>query len=339
MGFHAYLIRRLLLLVPLLLGTVLLAFVVSHAVPADPLAANVGTAAMSNPEIVAAFYRKWGLDQPLHVQFFLYLKGLLRGDLGVSIFYHRPVAEDLAKYLPATLELATAATLFSVGLAIPFGVLSAVKSNTFVDHILRVVSLIGVSTPIFWLALMSMNLFYFRLGWAPAPGRLSVGLSPPSHITGLYTLDSILTMNGETLVDALQHLALPAFVLGFATMGLVVRVLRSCMLEVLGQDYVRTARAKGISDSAVLFRHVFKNALIPTVTVIGLTYGNLLSGAVVTETIFSWTGVGRYGFQTAAKVDFPGIMGVTLVLALIYILVNTVVDLTYGVLDPRIRWR
>lgn len=337
MSLQVYLLRRLILLVPLLLGTLLLAFVISHAVPADPLAANVGPAAMMDPEIAAAFYKKWGLDQPLPVQFFLYVKNLLRGDLGTSIYYHRPVREDLARFLPATIELSTAAMLFAIGLAIPFGILSAVKVNTVIDHTLRVVSLVGVSTPIFWLAIMAMSIFYFHLGWAPPPGRLSHGLEPPTDITGMYVVDSILTLNGETLVDALKHLALPAFVLGFATMGLIVRVLRSSMLEVMRQDYIRTSRAKGLSNRLVLNRHALKNALIPTVTVIGLTYGSLLSGAVVTETIFSWPGVGRYAFQTAAKVDFPGIMGVTLALALIYIVVNTAVDLAYAFLDPRIR--
>jgi len=337
MTFQTYLIRRLVLLVPLLLGTALLTFVVSHAVPADPLAANVGPEGMMNPEVVEAFYRKWGLDKPLPVQFFLYVKNLLQGDLGVSIFYHRPIAQDLGRYLPATIELSTVATIFAVCLSIPLGVVSAVKPNSVVDHICRVFSLIGVSTPIFWMAIMAMSVLYFRLGWAPAPARLSHGLESPTNITGLLVVDSILTGNGKTLIDALKHLMLPAFVLAFESLGLVTRVTRSSMLEVLRQDYIRTARAKGLTESAVTFKHALRNALIPAVTVIGLSYGSMLSGAVVTETIFNWPGIGRYAFQTAAKLDFPAIMGVTIVIALIYILVNTAVDLAYAFLDPRIR--
>ncbi|HYN90097.1 MAG TPA: ABC transporter permease [Ardenticatenaceae bacterium] len=332
-----FILRRLILLVPLLLGVTLVAFVLAHAVPSDPVNAALGQSAVADPEIVAAFRAKWGLDKPAHVQYLTYLGNLLRGDLGRSIASRRPVSEDVRRYLPATIELATASTVLAVLIGVPLGIISAVRRNTWLDQVSRVFSLIGVSAPVFWLALLALFVFYARLRWLPGPGRLDVGLEPPARITGLYTLDALLRGDFDLFRNALRHLILPSAVLASYSMGLITRMTRSALLDVLGQDYIRTARAKGMTELRVILRHAMPNALIPTVTVLGLSYGNLLAGTVLTETIFSWPGIGQYAYRSAVSLDFPAIMGVTMVIALIFILANLLVDATYVFLDPRLR--
>jgi peptide/nickel transport system permease protein len=324
-------------MLPLMLGMTLIAFVVSHALPADPVAANLGQHSMEDPTIVAAFRAQWGLDRPLPEQYFTYLKNLVRGDFGTSIRTHMPVSDDLARYLPASAELAIIATLVGTLVGIPFGVISAVRRNQWIDHLVRGASLLGVSSPVFWLGLISLYIFYYRLRWLPGPGRLDVGLQEPTHITGMYTVDSLLTGNWPALESSVRHLILPGLVLASVYLGLVTRITRSSMLEVLSADYVRTARGKGLRQRSVIYRHALNNALIPTITVLGLAFGDILAGTVLTETIFSWPGIGRYAYQSAVTLDFPAIMGVSLVIAAIFILVNLATDMAYVFLDPRLR--
>jgi peptide/nickel transport system permease protein len=322
---------------PLMIGMTLIAFVVSHSVPADPVAAHLGQRSMEDPAIVAAFRQQWGLDRPLPEQYLSYLRNLVQGNLGVSIRTHIPVAEDLGRYLPASAELAVMATGVGIVLGIPFGVVSAVNRNRWIDHVVRGVSLLGVSSPVFWLGLIGLYVFYFRLGWLPGPGRLDVGMPEPTRLSGMYTLDSLLTGNWSAFVASVRHLILPGMVLASVYLGLVTRMTRSSMLEVLSADYVRTARGKGLHERAVIFRHALGNALVPTITVLGLAFGDILAGTVLTETIFSWPGIGRYAYQSAVTLDFPAIMGVSLLIAAVFITVNLLTDLAYVVVDPRLR--
>jgi len=333
-----YILRRMLLMVVAALGVTLISFVISHAVPADPIVSNLGQQASQRPEIVAAFKARWGLDRPLHEQYLTFLGNLVHGDLGTSINTRRPIAADVSQFLPATVELSTVAILFALIIGLPLGVFAALYRDGPIDHVARFVSLVGVSIPIFWLATVSLVVFYAALQIAVGPGRLGPQVQPPSLVTGLLTVDSLLSGDLATFRSAAEHLVLPGLVLGSSVMGLITRVTRSSLLEVLGQDYVRTARAKGLIEHLVVRRHALRNALIPTVTVLGLAYGSLLSGAVLTETIFAWPGLGRYAYQSAVSNDFPAIMGVTFVIALIYILVNLAVDLAYAWLDPQIRY-
>jgi peptide/nickel transport system permease protein len=332
-----YIIRRLLLVPPLLIGVTLVTFLLSHSVPADPVAAHLGQSAMMDPATVEAFKREWGLDRPLHEQYFAYLDNLRQGKLGKSLLSKRMVEEDLRQYLPNTIVLATAAMIVAVLAGVPLGIISAIKRNSPIDHLVRALSLIGVSMPVFWLALVSLFLFYYHLDWMPGPGMLSNSQVPPPTVTGVLLLDALLAGEWGVFGNALHHLVLPSLVLASFSLGLIARVTRSSMLETIGQDFIRTARAKGLVEHLVVLRHALSNALIPTVTVIGLAYGNQLGGAVLTETIFAWPGIGRYAYQAAASFDFPAIMGVTMLIAAIYIGVNLMVDILYGVLDPRIR--
>jgi peptide/nickel transport system permease protein len=244
---------------------------------------------------------------------------------------------DLQQRVPATVELAVVAMALSILVGIPLGVLSAVRRDSLVDQLTRVGSLVGVSMPIFWLGLVALVIFYARLGWAPAPGRLSATLSAPPLVTGFLLLDGLLAGRGDVVRDSLHHLVLPATVLSSYNLGVLARVMRGSTLDVLGEDYVRTARAKGLDERDVTLRHAARNALIPVVTVIGLGFGRLLSGAVIIETVFSWPGLGLYAFRSATSLDFPAIMGVGIVIATIYLLANLAVDLAYAFVDPRIQ--
>jgi peptide/nickel transport system permease protein len=339
MPIYQYILRRLVLTIPLLIGVTLMAFVISHAVPADPINANLGQSAMSDPEVVAAFRAEWGLDKPVVQQYTSYVTNLLQGDLGRSIKSRRPVIEDLKAYLPATIELATTAILIGVVLGITFGIISALRRNSLLDHGVRVLSLIGVSVPVFWLALLGLYIFYGWLGWAAGPGRLDVGIEPPPHVSGLYTLDSLLAGQWATFGNAVWHLILPAFVLASFITGLITRVTRSAMLDVISQDYMRTANAKGLEPRVVVIRHGLRNAMIPVVTVIAFSYGGLLAGTVLTESIFAWPGIGQYAYRASTSLDFPAIMGVSMLIALIFIIVNLIADVAYFLLDPRLRSR
>lgn len=337
MTLFRYIARRVLLLFPMLVGITVLSFLLSHAVPADPVAANLGDQAAADPTIVAAFRHRWGLDQPLYRQYLIYLWNLVHGNMGISISTRQPVLLDLRQHLPATIEIAVAAMLLSLATGIPLGMLAAVNRERPIDQAARVTSLVGVSTPAFWLGLIAIVVFYARLGWAPAPGRLSPTITPPPFVTGFVLIDALLSHRGDAAADWLQHLILPAAVLSAYSLGIVTRMMRGSMLEVLGEEYVRTARAKGVTRWAVVVRHAARNALIPTITIVGLSFGGLLSGAVVTETVFSWPGLGLYAFSSATSLDFPAIMGSGIVVAAVYVVVNLVVDVAYAFFDPRIR--
>jgi peptide/nickel transport system permease protein len=335
MRLLTYFLRRLIGIVFVMIGVSLITFVISHVVPADPAVAALGDHATDDQ--IAAFRAEYGLDKPVAEQYVIYMNGLLHGDLGRSIRTRRPVADDLRDFFPATFELSFAALIVSLLIGLPAGMISAVTRNRLPDHFVRVFSLVGGSLPIFWLGLMLISLFYSRLDWLPGGARLDQFLDPPRSITGLYVVDSLLTGNVATLQSSLHHLLLPAFTLGYFSTAVIARMMRSSMLEVMRQDYMLVARAKGLRQRAVILRHGLRNALIPTLTIIGVTFGSLLSGAVLTETIFSWPGLGRYATASAISLDFPAVMGVTLLAAVIYPLANLLVDLSYHWLDPRIQ--
>src|SRR5437762_2780352 len=292
MNFFQFLVRRLIGIAAVMLGVSIVTFTISHLVPADPVAAALGDRARD--EQVKAFRQQYGLDKPVPEQYWIYMTGLLRGDLGFSIRTRRPVAQDLSEFFPATFELSLTALLISLVIGIPTGIWSSLFRNRLPDHAVRIFALIGGSLPIFWLGLLLIGLFYSNLGWLPSGGRIDDFIPPPQHITGLFVLDSLLTGNVIALQNSLLHLVLPAFTLGYFSTAVISRMMRSSMLEVLGQDYIRTARAKGLLERMVILRHGLRNALIPTLTIVGLTFGSLLAGAVLTETTFSWPGLGRY---------------------------------------------
>jgi len=333
-----YLLRRVLVSVPTLIGITLVTFLVSHLLPADLVLVNLGDRATRNPELVRAFRARWSLDRPLPVQYLVYLRNLARGNLGASIATNRPVLTELALSLPMTIELATLSTLIALVVGVGFGVVAAVRRDTLVDTAARAVSLVGVAVPTFWFAILLLSLVYFRLGWAPPPGRLTAGVAPPDSITGMYLVDSALRGQWMVFRDALAHLVLPVVVLATIGIGYVTRITRASMLEVLHQDYVRTARAKGVTPLAVVIRHALRNALIPIITVGGTLYAQLMSGTVMTETIFSLPGLGRYSFSSAASLDFPAVMGVALIVGVLYIGINLTVDVLYVWVNPRIRY-
>jgi len=320
-----------------MLGITVVAFIIANAIPADPVNANLPQNALNNEELVQAFRQKWGLDKPLTEQYFTYLGNLLQGDMGISIKTRKPIIDDIRQFLPATIELATFGIIVGVAMGIGFGIISAVWRNRPIDYLVRIFSLIGVSFPIFLLALIGLSLFYVQLRVVSGPGRLDVLLKAPPMVTGLFTVDSILAGQWNILGNAISHLILPSLILGSYVSGFIARITRSSLLEVLGLDYIRTARSKGLNERVVILRHGLTNALIPVVTVIGLSYSNLLAGAVLTESIFAWPGIGRYMFRASTSQDFPAIMGVSILIALIYIGVNFVVDILYYFLDPRIR--
>jgi peptide/nickel transport system permease protein len=334
-----YLARRLVLALIALVGVVLVAFLVAHMVPADPLAMVLSEQATKDPSIRAAYVKRWGLDRSLPEQFWTYLTNVARGDLGESFTTRRPVLRDLAQFMPATIELSLAALAVSVLFGVPLGVWAAIRHNRVPDHVTRVVALVGAAAPIFWTGLIALYFFYYLLEWAPGPGRLDTYLSYPPRVTGFLLVDSLLAGNREVFVSAMQHIVLPALILGWFVMGIVSRTTRSALLEVLATEYVRTARAKGLGEVVVIGFHALRNAMIPIVTIIGLNFASLLSGAVLTETIFAWPGLGRYAVTASVRLDYPAILGVTMLTAMLYILVNLIVDVLYGVLDPRIRVR
>ncbi len=331
-----YVVARIGATVLMALAATLIVFLVAHFIPADPIQSQLGDLASSKPEIVARYRAHWGLDKPLWQQYLIFLEKLIHGDLGESIATRRPVLDDIKQYAPATFELATFATFLALAVGIPFGVLAAIKRDSWVDHVARGVSLIGVSAPTFWLAFIALALFYGGLEIAPSPGRLDAGAQPPPYATGLYLVDSLWAGDLTTLQSALAHLLLPAIVLAATTTGVITRTTRASMLDTLDQDYIRTARAKGLREWGVLARHALRNALIPVFTLGGVAYAQLLSGAVMTETIFAFPGMGRYAFQSAVVLDFPAITGITLIVGLIYLIVNLGVDLSYAAIDPRV---
>ncbi|WP_022798983.1 ABC transporter permease [Thermus islandicus] len=334
----SYVLRRLLGLVPVLFGISLLVFLFLKLIPGDPAQAILGE--RGSPEQLEALREKLGLNRPLHVQYLAFLRNVLTGDLGVSAVSTIPVAEELKRRWPATFELALSATLVAVALGIPMGILAAVRRNSLLDTLSMSLSLLGVSIPVFWLGLLLVYLFAVNLHWLPTGGRLSTDLALDFRpITGFLVLDGLLSLKPQVVLDALRHLLLPALTLGTIPLAILTRITRSAMLEVLSQDYVRTARAKGLSERQVILKHALKNALLPVVTIVGLQFGTLLGGAILTETIFSWPGIGSYIYEGILNRDYPVVQAGVLVVATAFVLVNLLVDLSYALLDPRIQYR
>ncbi len=329
-------VRRMIFLVVVLFGLSLMTFSLSHIIPGDPARLMAGPRA--GKSAVEKIREQYGLNDPLPVQYVSYIQNLLRGDLGTSFTTRRPVADDLRRYLPATLELGALAFLMSTVIGIPLGVLSSVRRDRLPDHIARFVSISGLAMPVFWLAIMAQFVFFGRLGWLPDGARIPIGMEPPPTITGLYTIDALIAGDWATLRLSLTHLLMPATVLAYGSLAVVTRMVRGGMLEVLNQDYIRTARAKGIAPSGVIFGHAVKNAMLPTVTSLGLQVGLLLSGAFLVEIVFSWPGIGRYAVEAIQRLDYNATMATTLVIALIFVLMNLFVDILYLFLDPRIAY-
>jgi len=336
-GFLRFVVRRFAALLLLSIGITLVVFVLTELVPTNAAATNLGEQAAGDPAAVAAFEHHYGLDKPFPVRYAIYLDHLVHGDLGQSSLTHQPVRHDLAQFIPATAELALYSILFAAIVGVAFGIVAALRRNKPTDHVLRVTSLAGISMPTFWIALVALYVGFYRLGWFPGAERLDPGTTPPPSVTGLYTIDALLHGNWSLFVQALHHLLLPALVLAAFNVSLLTRFTRSAVLEVIGNDYVRAARAKGMPERIVVVRYILRAALPSVVTVLGLVFANVLTGAVLVEKIFSWPGIGQYAFQAAVNLDVPAIAGVSLFVAVVYITVNFVVDLLYGLIDPRIR--
>ncbi|WP_313682836.1 ABC transporter permease [Pantoea sp.] len=321
-------------LVLVVAGVCVITFIISHLIPGDPARLLAGDRA--SEAIVQHIRQQLGLDQPLWVQFGRYVMALLHGDLGTSIRTGRPVLEEMRTFFPATLELASCALLLALLIGIPLGVLSAVYRNRWLDHLVRLLAITGISTPAFWLGLGVIVLFYGHLQLLPGGGRLDDWLDPPARVTGFYTIDALLAGDSEVFFNAVQHLILPSLTLAFVHLGIVARQIRGAMLEQLSEDYIRTARASGLPNRVIILRYALPNALIPSVTVLGLALGDLLYGAVLTETVFSWPGMGAWVVASIQALDFPAVMGFAVVVSFVYVLVNLAVDLLYLWIDPRI---
>ncbi len=329
-SFLRFLLRRLVALVLLGVGITFVVFLLTQLVPSNAVATNLGEQAAGDP---------YGLDKPLPLRYAIYVQHLVQGDLGQSSLTHDAVTHDLGQFIPATAELALYSVLFAAVCGIGFGVVAAMRRNRPADHVLRVASLAGISMPTFWIALVALYVGFYRLGWFPGAERLDPGTTPPSHVTGLYTIDALLHGNLGLFGQAFHHLMLPALVLAAFNVSLLTRYTRSAVLEVVGDDFVRAARAKGLPERVVVVRYILRAALPSVVTVLGLVFANVLTGAVLVEKIFSWPGVGQYAYQAAVNLDVPAIAGVSLFVAVVYITINFVVDVLYGVIDPRIRVR
>jgi peptide/nickel transport system permease protein len=326
--------KRLIFLVLVVFGVSLITFAISHMIPGDPARLVAGDRA--SDDIVTSIRQQMGLDRPLPEQYWRYLTGILRGDFGASLRTNRPVIEDIVAFFPASLELALVALLIATLTGAPLGVLSAVYRDRPIDHVVRTLAVVGISTPAFWLGLILIVTFYGALGILPGGGRIDPNLAIPPRVTGFYLIDSLIAGDLAAFGSTLRHLILPAFTLGFIHLGVVARQIRSAMLDELQQDYVRTARANGIAKWRVIFGHALPNALIPSITVLGLALGDLLYGAVLTETVFAWPGMGAYVVNSIQSLDFPAVMGFSVVVSFAYVLVNLAVDLIYMTIDPRI---
>ena len=333
----AYILRRIVLLVPVLLGLSMMVFAIGRLLPGDPVMLAAGPNA--SKEEIAALSAEFGLDQPIPLQYWRYLTGLLHGDWGRSLQTRGPVLEDLRVYLPATLELVIAAMLVAIVAGIGLGLLAAVRRNGWVDYLVRLASLASISMPRFFLGLMLQLVFAMWLGWAALGGRFPLTGSPPPSVTGMLTLDSLIAGDLQAFVLALQHLALPAIAMSLSPLATITRMMRASTMEVLQQDYVLTARALGIPPRKLLFKHVLRNALSSTLTVIGLYFGWLLGGTVLVETVFDWPGIGLYATKSILTQDFMPVMGVVLSIGTMFVVFNLVIDLLYGVINPKVQLR
>ncbi len=332
----AFTTRRLFEALPVLLGVSIVVFLFLRLIPGDPALVLLGERA--NDQNVARLREQMGLNAPLHVQYVRYMDRLVHGDLGKSVRTGRGVMEEAAGRFPATIELSLAALIIAVAVGVSGGVISATWRGSLIDHGSRVFSLVGISMPIFWLGLVLIWIFAVQLQWLPPDGRLDATTRYTPR-TNFLLIDAALQRRGDLAIQALRHLALPAIALSTVPMAIIARMTRAAMLEVLRQDYIRTARAKGLQEHRVTTRHALKNAALPVVTIIGLQVGFLLSGAILTETIFSWPGVGRWVFEAILNRDYPIVQGMTLLVAFIFVAVNLLVDVLYAAIDPRIRYR
>lgn len=332
-----FILKRLAIMPLLLWGIVTIAFFLSRAVSDNPLATVVGERNLNNPVIVGAAMQRWGLDKNLFEQYGIYIRNLVHGDMGTSFRTKSEVLADISSRLPATLELAFCALIIAILIGVTLGVVAARNQGRLIDGVLRVFALVGSSLPVFWVGLVFLFIFYASLGIAPGPGRLTARVKPPEEITGFYTIDSLLAGDPALFFDAAAHLIMPAFIMSLALLGTVIRVVRAQMVEEQSSDYVRTARAKGMTAGQVLNRHVFKNAITPVVTLVGMSVGILIMGAVLIETIFSWNGIGTYAVESSRTLDFPAITGVCLVGGVIFLLSNLAADVVYAIIDPRVR--
>jgi len=330
-----FILRRLSLVIPTFLGITLLTFTLIHMIPGDPIEVMAGERGVS-AERHAMLSAELGFDQPLYIQYFRYVSGVLQGDLGNSLVTRTPVLDEFLALFPATVELSVCAALFAILIGLPAGIIAAVKRGTIFDHSVMTVSLTGYSMPIFWWALLLMLIFSVNLGWTPVSGRIDV-VYWIDNTTGFMLIDTWLSDEEGAFTSAVSHLILPSIVLGTIPMAVIARMTRSSMLEVLSEDYIRTARSKGIAPWRVIVIHALRNALIPVITVIGLQVGILLSGAILTETVFAWPGIGKWLIESIGRRDYPVVQGGILIVATIIIVVNLLVDITYGIINPRIR--
>jgi peptide/nickel transport system permease protein len=319
-----------------MLGLLVVTFVISRMLPTDPVLAIVGDHASEST--IAAARTKLGLDHSIPVQFLLYIWKVLQGDLGISLRTSQPILADLAHVFPATLELATWGIVIGVVFGIPLGVWAAIRKDTIVDHLIRFVGLVGYSMPIFWLGIMGLLIFYAKLDWLPGPGRLDFGYEDiVTPVTGVMTIDTLIAGDTDLFWNAVAHLILPASLLGYYSLAYISRMTRSLMLSQLRQEYVLTARVKGVPERRIIWKHAMGNVMVPLLTVVALSYGNLLEGSVLTETVFAWHGIGLYITDSIFGQDLGAVMGGTIVVGFVYIIINTLTDLAYRFLDPRAR--
>lgn len=332
-----YSIKRILLLVPILLGISIVTFAITHIIPGDPL--YILLSPYAKQEDIQKARVDLGLDKPLYVQYGIYLRDVLQGDLGYAYRTRNPVMDDIKQRFPATLELTTLSLLLAITVGIPLGVQAAVKRDSWYDHVTRILSVGGVSIPIFWTGVVLIYFMYYKFRIAPPPlGRMGLNDIPPTTITGLYIVDSALTQNWTALWTSMKYIALPAITLGFSMLAPITRITRNSMLEVLSSNYVRTARSLGLTDKTVVYKDALRNALLPVVTSVGQIFGWSLGGEVLVEVVFSWPGLGYYAVNSILNTDYAPVQGFVLLAATIYVLVNLVVDLLYTVIDPRIAY-
>ena len=330
-----YIIKRLIQLIPVVIGVTIIAFSLIHLAPGDPARTMLGQHATQQE--INEIREKYGLDEPVYVQYALWLNGVLHGDLGRSILTKELVVIEIAERFPNTIELAIAAMIFAIVIGGLAGIISASKQYSITDYTVMGIALFGISMPVFWLGIMLMLIFGVILGWLPIGGRIDL-IIPFQRVTGFMVLDSIITGNFTALISILKHLILPAIALGTIPMAMIARVTRSSMLEVLRQDFIRTERAKGLSERVVIYKHAVRNAMIPVITVIGLNFGLLLAGAILTETVFSWPGLGRLVVESVYERDYPLVVGCILIFAIVFVIVNLITDLLYTYIDPRIKY-
>ena len=329
-------LKRLMMAIPSLIGVVIVTFLLTRALPGDPAAYFAGPAATK--EAVEQVRVQLGLDKPLYIQFGLYVRDLARGDLGNSLTTGQPVGHEIKNRLPASAELTLLGLIVSMLIAVPLGILAATRPNSFIDHFCRVISTAGVSLPVFFTGLILVYVFYYLLGWAPAPlGRLDVFFSAPPNVTGFYLIDSLLAGNGELFMASLKQLILPALTLAIFSLAPITRMTRASMLAVLSSDFVRTARASGLTPFTVIVTYAFRNAMIPVITTLGMVFSFLLGANVLVEKVFAWPGIGSFAVEALIASDFAPLQGFVLTMAVMYVALNLLIDLLYGVIDPRVR--